>query len=188
MQRLALGKRRLARFDRIDNIVLDGGKGLVGAAALDDQHPGESHIRTLALADQLDTLGGGIGALIELPRQRLHREHARTVGGKLARHVVDLRLAEHRGNALLEQLRVDAVDIVAVDHAQTGVACQTLGHGRAKLGEQLARLDVETGPLLHVDAGNHGRPFHTAGRTPKTSADTQRVPAYPNVTFKRKRA
>ncbi len=188
VQRLALGERRLARLDRVDDVMLDGGKGLVGAAALDDDDPGKRHIRALPLADQLNALRSGVGALVELARQRLDREHAPAGRIKRRRGVVNLRLAEHRRHALLEQGLVDALDIVTVDHAQARIARKALGNSLAKLREQLAGLNVEAGLLLHVDAGNHGRPFHTAGTTPKTSADTQGVPANPNSTFRRKRA
>ena len=96
---------RLARLDRIDDVVLDGCDVFVREVAFQQVHRRAAHLGPLALADQLDALAGRVGALVELPGQVLHREHR---GSARVRHLerrhIGLGLAEHRGHALLEQL------------------------------------------------------------------------------------
>ena len=100
--------------------MLHGGDVLIGKRAFQHIHLRVAHQRALALADKLDAFTCAIGALIELARQRLNGKQ-RTLGAfdlrKLERHRVGLRLAEHGGHALGEQLFGQPLRIVAIDDA-----------------------------------------------------------------------
>ena len=156
-QRIALLKRSLARLDGVDDVTFDGLNVLIGQRAGQQVHLRAANLGALALADQLDALACRCRALVELAGQELHGEHLRAVGPRqLCRCHIDLGLAEHGGNALIEQLLRDALHVVAVHQTQT------LERGDAQDAAQLVRqllgLNVEAGLLLHIDAGNHGRP------------------------------
>ena len=169
-QRLTLGKGSLARFDGVDDVALDGSKGGIGDRAFQHVHLCVLHGGALALADELDALGGRIGALVELARQRLDREHAgsrrggnRAIGRdvhafnrELARGHVYLGLAENRGDALIEQLFGNALRVVPVHDAQRCLGRKTFRHNRAQLMQKLLGFHVETGLLLNINARNHG--------------------------------
>ena len=126
------GKRCLAGLDRVDDVVLDGGDVLVGEVTGEHVDLGGANIRALAGADELHALAGGVCALVELAGQVLHGEDGRALwrlgdeavlaeleggNGELCGGRVYLRLAEHDGDAALEQLLIDALDVVAVDEA-----------------------------------------------------------------------
>ena len=145
--------------------MLDGGDVLCGEVALEHVDLGRAHVRALAGAHELHALARGVGALVELAGQVLHGEDVRAGGGGVgeavrveveARHGqlgagdVHLRLAEHDGHAALEELAVDALDVVAVDEAQAREAPHA--QDGAQLAQQLLRLHVEARLLLHVDA------------------------------------
>ena len=191
LERFARNEARLARLDRVDDVVLHRSERIVGALALDDVDLREGDVGALALADELDALRRGVGALVELAGQRLDGEHVHVSGscgdpgnvrplrgkllgslareldarnGKLTRGIVDLRLGEHRGDATLEKFLVDALDVVAVDQAQASRLRKSLGNGGVQLGEQLLRFDIEAGLLLHVYARNHDDPFQGGRR------------------------
>ena len=169
-QRFARIKRRLARLDGVDDVVLDSVHAFAGQRAGKQVHLRAAHLGTLALADQLDAFAGRSRTLIELAGQKLHGEHVRAVGSrKLGGSHVNLRLAEHGGDALLEQLPRDALHVVAVHQAQALKRRDT--QDAAQLVRKLLGLNVEAGLLLHIDAGNHGRPFCAlcAGRTRRPS-------------------
>ena len=191
LERFARNEARLARLDRVDDVVLHRSERIVSALALDDVDLREGDVGTLTLADELDALRRGVGALVELAGQRFDGEHVHIGGscgdsgdvrplrgellgglvreldarnGKLARGIVDLRLGEHRGDATLEKLLVDALDVVAVDQAQASRLRKPLGDGGVQLGEQLLRFDIEAGLLLHVYTRNHDDPFQGGRR------------------------
>ena len=169
-QRFAHIKRRLARLDGVDDVVLDSVHVFTGQRAGKQVHLRAAHLGTLALADQLDAFAGRSRTLIELAGQKLHGEHVRAIGSRqLGGSHVNLRLAEHGGDALLEQLPRDALHVVAVHQAQALKRRDT--QDAAQLVRKLLGLNVEAGLLLHIDAGNHGRPFCAlcAGRTRRPS-------------------
>ena len=133
LERSLGGERRLARLDRVDDVVLDGGEVLVREVAFEHVDLGGAHVRAVAGAHELHALARGVGALVELSGQVLDGEDAgarrgcvHEVGGvqvqrghgQLGGGHVDLRLAEHDGHAALEEFGVDALDVVAVDEAQ----------------------------------------------------------------------
>ena len=143
-----------ARLDGVHHIALDGLQVLRRELAGEQVDLGGAHGGTFALGDQLDALGGGGGALVELAGESLDGEDGRPVGrGELIVGEVDLRLGEHGGDAASEQLLVDALDVIAVDDAQGRERLDA--QGVAKLGEQLLRLDVKPGFLLYVHARDH---------------------------------
>ena len=113
-------KGRLAALNRVDNVMLHGFDILLGKRTFQHVHFRIAHQRTLTLTDKLDAFACAIGALIELARQRLNGKQ-RTLGAfdlrKLKRHRVGLRLAEHGGHALGEQLFGQPLRIVAIDDA-----------------------------------------------------------------------
>ena len=80
--------------------------------------------------------------------------------GKLAVRRIGLRLAEHRGHALLEQLVRDSLHVVAVQQAQ---AFQTLDlQDVAEFAKQLLGFHVETGLLFNVNPGDHFFTFRSS--------------------------
>ena len=69
-------ERSLAGLHRVDDVLLDRlPRLLVGQGAFQQVDAGRAHQRALALADELDALGGRVGALVELAGQVLHGEH-----------------------------------------------------------------------------------------------------------------
>jgi len=148
-------ERGLARLDRVDDVVLHGVHVGGRKLALEHVDLGGAHSGALALADELDALARGVGALVELAGEELDREDRGAVGdgGHLRGGVVRLRLREYRGHAGREELLVDALDVVAVDDAQVGDAVDA--EERAQLALERLGLAVESGLLLYVNARNH---------------------------------
>ena len=142
-----------ARLDGVHHVTLDGVEVLGGELAGEHVHLGAAHGGALALGDELDALGGGGGALVELAGQRLDGEEVSSIGGQLLVHGVDLRLGEYGGHAACEQLLVDTLDVITVNDAQSRERLDA--QGVAELGEQLLRLDVKPGFLLYVHARDH---------------------------------
>ncbi len=148
-------QRGLAGLHRVDDIALHGFHGGLVQIALQVVHHRRAHQRALPLADELDALTRGIGALVELAGQKFHGEHRGPVGfGQLEGGNVGLRLGEHRGHASSEQLLADALHVVAVYQAHGREPLDA--HDVAQLGGQRAGLAVEPGLLLNIDARYHG--------------------------------
>ena len=147
-------QRSLAGFHGVDDILLDLGHLLGGQSALQQVDTGRAHQRALALTDELDALGGRVGALVELAGQVLHgKRHAAVRSGQLRIGIVHRRLAEHSGHALLEQCLVDALHVVAVEQPQ---AAQLLdAQQRDQLVAQALGLAVEAGFLFNIDTIYH---------------------------------
>ena len=163
LKRFALLKRRLARLNRVDNVMLDSGNVRIGKRAFQHIYLRAAHSRALALAYQLDALAGRIGTLIKLARKELDGEHrlAReafalqggfNLGAAFACNVY-LGLAEHNGNALLEQLAGNTLYVVTVDKAQAFKRFHA--QNRLQLVQKLLRLNIETGLFLNINARNH---------------------------------
>ena len=134
--------------------MLDGVDIGLGELALEQIDLGGADGRALALGDQLDALAGGVGALVELAGEELDGERLGGIGlGQLGKDAVHLRLGEHRGDAALEQIAVDTLDVVAVDDAEAGKRLHT--QDVAQLAQQLLSLYIEPGFLLYVYARNH---------------------------------
>ena len=147
-------QRSLAGLHGVDDVFLDLGQLLVGQGALQQVDAGRAHQRALTLTDELDALGGRVGALVELAGQVLHgKRHAAVRSGQLRIGIVHRRLAEHSGHALLEQCLVDALHVVAVEQPQ---AAQLLdAQQRDQLVAQALGLAVEAGFLFNIDTIYH---------------------------------
>ena len=158
-------------------ILFDPLELLVGDAAAEGDDAGGEDLRTLPLREELDALGGGVGPLVILAGQILHREDAvtrRSLIGLLI-HVVDVRLRED-GAARLRKLRgAQPGNIVAVEqlHVRNGLHAEVLH----QIGQNVLGLDVEARFFLHKYA-NHVRHIfprfrpcgHVASRTGKLTA------------------
>ena len=138
--------------------MLDGVHVGVGQFAFQRVQLGGTDRRALALGDELDAFGGGVGALVELAGQELGGEDlgAGEVG-QVVGHIVHLGFAEHGGHGLAEQLLGDAFDVIAVHDAQGLEAVQS--EDRAQFARKLLGFDIKAGLLFHVHAKNHGNPF-----------------------------
>jgi len=145
--------------------MLDGGDVLGGERTVENVDLRVAHLGALALRDELDALACARGALIELPRQRLDAKHDRTRRfGQDAIGRVRLRFAEHGGNALLEQLVRNALDVVAVQQTQR---FQILDEQDvAQFAKQLLGLHVEASLLFHVNPGYHAHTLSPSIPTP----------------------
>ena len=156
-ERIALFEGCFARFDRIDDVMLDGGNVFVGEIAFEHVDFGAQDLGALPLADELNALACRSGALVELAGQGFDGENNRAFcGGQFGKRIVGLRLAENGGNALLEQLVACALNVVAVDETDAREAFDA--EDGAQLVQELMRLDVEAGLLLNVNTRNHGFP------------------------------
>ncbi len=178
------GEAGLAGLDGVDDVVLDGLD--VGGAKLAGEHVDlrGANARALAGADELYALAGRVGALIELAGQVLDGEDGgaeRRRGeladliklgafdGKLGRGGVYLRLAEDDGDAALEEVLLDTLDVVAVDDAKPREAADA--KDGAQLLRELLRLHVEARLLLNVGAEDHSScPSRCWARHPAAAA------------------
>ena len=116
------------------------------------------HERALSLADELDAFGGAGGALVELTRQRLHREDRGAADAFVVQAGIGgvaLRFAEDGVRTGLEELFARTLYIVAVHQAQPLEGGDS--QDAPQLVQELLRLHVESGLLFHVDAGDHRR-------------------------------
>ena len=153
-ERLGLVERGDARLDRVHHVVLDGLDVVIGELAGEDVDLGGAHDGALALADELDALACGVGALVELAGKELHREHGGAGHlGQLIIGDVDLGLGEHHRRAAREQLLVGTLDVVAVEEAEPFEARDA--QDAHELGFELCGLDVKARLLLHIDALDH---------------------------------
>ena len=146
-------QRSLAGLHRVDDVFLDLSHLLIGQGAFQQVDAGRAHQRAVALADELDALGGRVGALVELAGQILHGERHAVGDGQLCVGVIHRRLTEHGGDALIEQSLVDALHVVAVEQTQT---VQLLdAQQRDELIAQALGLAVEAGFLFNIDTIYH---------------------------------
>ena len=105
MKRRTHVERCFARLDRIDHVALDGLDIGLGQLAFEQVHLRAAHLGALSAGDELNALARRIGTLIELAGKVLHRKHMRAPRlGHFRCGDIRLRLAEHRGHALGEQL------------------------------------------------------------------------------------
>ena len=163
LERFARLERSFTSFDWIDNVMLDSGNIRLGKLALQHIHFGAANCRAFTLADELDAFACGISALVKLTGKELDGENrlarrafalqgSLNLGAAFARRIY-LRFAEHHGDALLEQLIGNALDIVAINKAQTRKRLHA--QDRLQLVQELPRLDIETGLFLNINARNH---------------------------------
>ncbi len=151
-QGAALVKACLAGLDGVDDVLLDGGQVGVCQVAVQQIDAGGAHRGALALAQQLDALAGRVGALVKLAGQVLDGKNGLGVGQLVVGHV-NRRLTEHGGHSLLEQHCVDALDVIAVQKAQTG---QILDADQIdQLMQKPLCLAVKAGLFLNINAIYH---------------------------------
>ena len=151
-QGTALVKACLAGFDGVDDVLLDGGQVGVGQVAVQQIDAGGAHRGALALAQQLDALAGRVSALVKLAGQVLDGKNGLGVGQLVVGHV-NRRFTEHGGHSLLEQHCVDALDVIAVQKAQTG---QILDADQIdQLMQKPLCLAVKAGLFLNINAIYH---------------------------------
>lgn len=137
--------------------MLDGSNVFVGEVAFEHVDFGAQDLGTLPLADKLNALACGSGALVELAGQGFDGKNNRVFcGGQFGKRIVGLRLAENGGNALFEQFVACALNVVAVDETDAREAFDA--EDGAQLMQKLVRLDVEAGLLLNINTRNHGFP------------------------------
>ena len=148
-------QRSLAGLHRVDDIFLDLSQLLVGQSALQQVDLGGADQRALALADELDALGGRIGALVELAGQVLHRKGHAAILRQGVVGVVHRRLAEHGGGALVEQRFINALHVVAVEqpHPVQGLDAQQ----RDQLIFQALGFHIKAGLFLDINTIDHWR-------------------------------
>ncbi len=147
-----------ARFDGVHEVVLDRGELVVG------EFPGEcvdlrgADRRAVDLEQDLCTLGGRIGPLVELARQRLHREHRPAVletgGSQIRKRPIHRRLGEERSHRLVELRIRQPCDVVALQHAHRLDTVDA--EAVADLAEQLGGLERFSITLLDVNPSHHG--------------------------------
>ena len=70
------------------------------------------------MGNKLYALGGGIGALVKLPRQKFYREYRRRVVFKLRVGIVKLRLRKYGFYRVVKQFLCDVFRVVSVDYAK----------------------------------------------------------------------
>ena len=112
--------RDLVGLHRVDHIVLDGLQIGVREIAGEEIDLHEVHNGTLALCHQLNALAGGVCTLVELTGQCLDGKDSVSALGQFRIDVIHLRLGENVLDCLLEGGFVQALCIIAVDHAQAG--------------------------------------------------------------------
>ena len=143
----------LAGLHGVDDLLLDGLDLGLGGSAGQLIHPGGANQRTVALGDHLNALCGGVSALVELTGQVLHSEHHAVMDGQGVIDVVGLGLSEHGGDAGLEQVLLDVLHIVAVEHTHAGDRADA--QNTVDLAQQCAGLVVQTLLLLYKYSVNH---------------------------------
>ena len=130
----------------VDEVVLDLVQVGLGQLALQDVHLGVGDEGAVHSGHELDALGAGVGALVELAGQGLHRQDGVGLGGDGEGLVVDhvhLGLGEDDALGLLIDGGGDLVGVVAVQD----------GHGLQPLDAQLLLEGLAQTLGLHVKAG-----------------------------------
>ena len=127
---------------------------LLGELAADDVCGGALDDGFLAVVEQLDTLLGAVGALVELAGEILHREAeiAFLVREALLVHIVHRRFAEHGLLGLCESLVADILHVIAYKHAHLlGLDAEVFAH----FVLQFLRLHSVGSLLLNKNSSNH---------------------------------
>ena len=153
-QGLGFVQRRLPGLHGVDDILLDGGDVLRGQVAVQGIDLGGADNRALALALELDALGGGVGPLVKLAGQGLHGKDRPGAGqvGPVA-DVVQLGLGKHSGPGSVEQGFLDALHIIAVQDAHLFQGGQT--QKGAAVRQQAGGFGGQAGLFLDKNTVNH---------------------------------
>ena len=154
LQGFRLFQRGFPCFHSVDDVVLDGLHVLLGQLAIQGIHLGAADGGALALALQLNALGGGVGSLVKLTGQRLHgKHHAGIAQVSRSGNKIQLRFGEYGGAGIVKQGFVDVFHIVTVENADI---FQLLNAQEgAAVAEQSCCLGGEAGLLFHKYAVYH---------------------------------
>ena len=114
LQGFGQGQLCLTAFHRVNHVFFDCGDFFLCQLAVQAINFSGSNQGTLALRDDLNTLGGRIGALVKLTRQRLYGKYNSTLQVILSGGNIQLRLGKHGVDCVMEQLLGDIFCIVAV--------------------------------------------------------------------------
>ena len=145
-------------IDGVDDIVLDGGDFVGGKRAFENDDFGGENSGAFLAGEDLDALGGGVGALVELAGEILDGE-----GGFVFResesagNIIHLRFGEDVGGGFVEFRLGEAVDVVALDDADVFQAGQA--EGFAEVMQEVARLGVVGGFFFNENAVHQRRGF-----------------------------
>ena len=120
LQGFGLFHRSFTAFDRVDDILLDAGKIILGNGAFDDVNLCGVDVGTFALGEDLDTLSSGVCALVKLTGQILNCENRCTGdAGQLVIGDVQLRFGEDDLLCIRKEIGIYIFDVVTVEHTQT---------------------------------------------------------------------
>ena len=146
-QRLLFGQVGLAALHGVDEVAADAVQLLGRGRAGEEIHARRAHGGPLPLTDQLDALLAARRTRVELPRQVFDGDHrVRALGQTVVGHVHG-RLGKDHRHAAIKQRLLDALHVVAVEHA----------HARHALDEQNVPDLLQKALRLH---GVFGRFFH----------------------------
>ena len=145
---------RFAGFNRVNAIRFDFGEVGVGNFAAQRNDACAVDCRQVLAGDELNALGGGVGALVELPRQILNRKSFRGVdiGGQFAVKIVDVRFAENNIAHVQKIFVAQAFHVVA--HEQPHARKFNV-QSFAEVFKQLTGGHVETRAFLNVNSLDH---------------------------------
>ena len=134
---------------RVDEVAADLVQLLLSEPAAQQVHLGVGDQGAVHPGHELDALGGGVGPLVELPRQGLHRQDAVGIlgdGESLVIHRIHLGLGEDDALGLLIDRGVDLVGVVAVqnDHRLQAADAQLVPQST----QQPLGLHIESGLFL----------------------------------------
>ena len=116
-QGLRLFQRGLTGLDRVDDILFNLRDLRLGELAVQRVHTCRTHQRPVPPGEDLDALGGGIGPLVELAGQILHRENRRAPKLRRVIYAVKLRLGKDGFYRVIKQLFPDVFHIIALEQA-----------------------------------------------------------------------
>ena len=134
---------------RVDEVAADLVQILLSEPAAQQVHLGVGDQGAVHPGHELDALGGGVGPLVELPWQGLHRQDAVGIlgdGESLVIHRIHLGLGEDDALGLLIDRGVDLVGVVAVqnDHRLQAADAQLVPQST----QQPLGLHIESGLFL----------------------------------------
>ena len=164
-QGLRLLQGGLPALHRVDEVAPDLVQLLLAQPALQQVDLGVADPGPLHPGHELDALRAGVGALVELARQGLHRQQAVGVPGLgegLVPDHVGLGLGEDHGLGPLVDLGVDVLHVVAVEDPdpRQGADAQEVPQVRQKA----ARLGAQPRAFFHIDPVYHHLPPSSARR------------------------
>ncbi len=173
---LRLVQRGLPALHGVDEVAPDPVQVLPGEGALQEIDLGAGYQGPLHAGHQGDALGAGVGPLVKLARQGLHRQQGVEAPGLrkgLVPGHVHLGLGEDDGLGPLEDLPAEALHVVAVEDPHAG---QRRDAQKApEIREQVLRLRRHAGALFHVYTIDHHFPSFIAARARRPMSRRQKA-------------